>query len=267
MVRSATGLHLSQLRLVTGQGQNANRGVNLQYGFGAVCWNREFNCHNRYLVVGEALGPGTKLASHVTRDRISSGSNGHVSYGPWKFTGSVSGRNLVITVYGSFSKATIRHLGLRLTGAHALSGSSASLTLSGSITGTEQRIVSVPDTGAQWRWQGSGTVKPLGAVTATGTNHAVGFIASGTPTGSMVLTGANGTLTLTLTYPQTKGFAPLPAQAAYVISGGTGQYAGASGSGSVVRKFGSCSPTPNSTSCSAITSGPVTYQFVASNGA
>jgi hypothetical protein len=146
---------------------------------------------------------------------------------------------------------------------HAERAASHAIVLSGSVSGTERRVFSLPDTGAKWRWKGTGTVQPLGHASATGANHAVGFIRTGTPIGTMVLTGANGTLELALTYRQTRSFAPLPVHATYVITGGTGQYAGATGSGAVLRHLTPCSPALGGPSCSAALARPVTYRFVA----
>lgn len=110
VVRSATRLSLTQLRLFTGfQG---DRGVNLLYGFGQVCWKTEFFCNTRYLVVGEAPGPSPFRAPRLVRDKTIR--NGVVTYGPWKFIGPVSGRNLVVSVYGSFPRTTIRAIGERI---------------------------------------------------------------------------------------------------------------------------------------------------------
>jgi hypothetical protein len=137
-----------------------------------------------------------------------------------------------------------------------------SLVLLGAIRGTETHIMSNPDVGASYKWEGPGTVKPLGAVTATGSNHGVGFIAQGVPTGVMTLSTTAGSITLKVTYDRTPGFAPLPRHGTYAITGGTGSYAKATGTGSLVRDPGTCS---NGTaqgpagSCPIGTPFPVTY--------
>jgi len=111
MVEAATHLRLTQVRVVFGfQG---NRGVNLLYGFGPVCWSSEFSCATRYLVVGEAPGPSSVRGPGMFRDWYASGS-APIRYGPWKFLAPVPGRNLVVTVYGSFSRAVIHGIGLRV---------------------------------------------------------------------------------------------------------------------------------------------------------
>ncbi|HZU13877.1 MAG TPA: hypothetical protein VFB58_13630 [Chloroflexota bacterium] len=113
VVGRSTGLHLTQLLLYYGLGLESKHGVNLLYGFGSLCWGK-FICHTRYLVVGEALGPGSPIKSRVQRTKMGTPGGG-VVYGPWQFRGSVTGRNLVITVYGSFPRAVIQQIGLQLT--------------------------------------------------------------------------------------------------------------------------------------------------------
>jgi len=112
MVQAATHLKLAQLRVVFGF--RGNRGVILLYAFGQVCWRSEFSCATRYLLVGEAPGPSPASAPRMVRDRYTSGPGTPVHYGPWKFLAPVPGRNLVLTVYGSFSRAVIHGIGLRL---------------------------------------------------------------------------------------------------------------------------------------------------------
>jgi len=112
MVQAATHLRLTQVRGVFGfQG---NRGVNLLYGFGPVCWSSEFSCATRYLVVGEAPGPSPVSGPRMVRDRYTTGPGTPVRYGPWKFLAPVPGRNLVVTVYDSFSRAVIHGIGMRV---------------------------------------------------------------------------------------------------------------------------------------------------------
>jgi hypothetical protein len=162
--------------------------------------------------------------------------------------------------------------GVGTTGARSADASSAmnaptgTLLLNGTVTGVEQITPSVPDTGTKSTWQGAGTVDPLGHVTANGTNHAVGFIRTGTPTGTMVLTAADGSIDLALAYPQTAGFAPIPSSATYVITSGTGTYAGATGTGAVERELTPCSASADSTACSAPAATGVTYRFTTTGG-
>jgi len=112
MVRAATHLRLTQVRIFFGF--HGNRGVNLLYGFGPVCWSSEFSCATRYLVVGEAPGPSPVRGPGMFRDWYATGPGTPVRCGPWKFLAPVPGRNLVVTVYGSFSRTVIHGIGMRV---------------------------------------------------------------------------------------------------------------------------------------------------------
>ncbi|HZU12359.1 MAG TPA: hypothetical protein VFB58_05925 [Chloroflexota bacterium] len=144
---------------------------------------------------------------------------------------------------------------------------SQAIILRGTIKGMGIRRMTNPDGGALYHWKGHGTVRPLGVVSGRGTNHAVGFISQGTPTGTMTLTSTAGSIKLKITYDQTRGFAPLPTHGLYTITGGTGQYAGAHGSGSVLRHQGTCSGGTSSGQCPIGATFPVTYQFTSGTGA
>jgi hypothetical protein len=151
---------------------------------------------------------------------------------------------------------------------HSASGA-ASMVLTGTIHGTEARFLSNPDVGAPYKWRGRGTVTPLGSIHASGANHGLGFINQGQATGAITLSGKNGTITLKITYDETRGFAPLPRHGVYTIESGTGAYARASGSGSLTRTVGTCSnATADGTtgSCPAGASFPVTYRLNGSTG-
>lgn len=135
------------------------------------------------------------------------------------------------------------------------------IILHGRINGRETRLFTNPDAGASYRWVGQGKVKPLGVVAGTGVSHGVGFIQEGTPAGTMTLSSSTGTITLTIKFDRTRGFAPLPSHAAYVITGGTGAYTGARGSGSLLRQQGSCSGGSSTGLCPTGGTYPVTYRF------
>jgi hypothetical protein len=105
------------------------------------------------------------------------------------------------------------------------------MALRGTVTGTWTSVPTNPDTGMTQQLDGAGQVKPLGAVIATGTLHMPGFIREGRTTGTMVLTNAQGSVTLQLTGPPQPGFSPPPNTFTYKIVSGTGAYAGATGHG------------------------------------
>lgn len=152
--------------------------------------------------------------------------------------------------------------GLVVPGAGASSHSATTtVLLKGIVKGTEVRRMSPPDTGATYRWSGAGSVSSLGIVKGKGTNRGVGFIRQGNPSGTMTLTGAHGSVTLTVTYDQTAGFAPLPAHGTYTITGGTGRYAGAQGSGSVTRHQGACPGQAATGQCPTGAAYTVTYRL------
>lgn len=110
MAEAATHLRLAQVRVFFGF--HGKHGVNLLYVFGQVCWSSEFSCPTRYLVVGEA--PGLSPISGMLRDWYSTGPGTPIRYGPWKFLAPVPGRHLVVAIYGSFSRAVIHAIGLRM---------------------------------------------------------------------------------------------------------------------------------------------------------
>jgi hypothetical protein len=106
------------------------------------------------------------------------------------------------------------------------------LALVGEIKGTWTRIRTLPDVGQSQSLMGSGRVRPLGEVQAEGTLHAPGFIREGHTTGTLTLTNSRGSITLQLVSRQPQpGFSPPARSYDYTITGGTGAYAGATGSG------------------------------------
>jgi hypothetical protein len=70
-------------------------------------------------------------------------------------------------------------------------------------------------------------------VQISGTLHTPGFILQGHTTGTLVLSSAQGSITLQLVGPPQPGFSPPPSTLQYTITGGTGAYAGAAGQGTV----------------------------------
>ncbi len=109
------------------------------------------------------------------------------------------------------------------------------ITLKGDISGTWTAQPSLPDVGIGQKLTGSGTVGPLGAVQATGTIALPGFVFSGHATGTFQLTGAQGSVTVSLLGPSQPGFATkLPTDLQYTITGGTGAYASATGGGTAM---------------------------------
>jgi hypothetical protein len=109
------------------------------------------------------------------------------------------------------------------------------LALGGQVSGVWQTDFPLnPDVGQGQMLRGGGIVSPLGTVQMTGHLHMPGFIAQGQAVGTVTLSNAAGSVTLQLVGPPEPGFGPPPATFQYTITGGTGQYAGATSSGTVV---------------------------------
>ena len=132
-------------------------------------------------------------------------------------------------------KKLLSAVGVPAPHATALVASKASqrhLLLVGTIQGTWSRTLTNPDIGGAQTLQGTGKVRPLGAVDASGTLHTPGFVARGNTTGSLTLEDNRGSVTLHLVGTMTRpGFSGPATALRYTIVDGTGRYAGASGSG------------------------------------
>ena len=109
------------------------------------------------------------------------------------------------------------------------------LSLSGTVHGQYFAQSSNPDTGSTYSITAFGRISPLGRTAVTGSYQTPGFILNGTAHGSLTLTAAHGSLTLKLDQA-----GPIPQNSSggsrlfqFTITGGTGAYAGAQGSGTV----------------------------------
>ena len=119
--------------------------------------------------------------------------------------------------------------------------SRGTLKLDGTIKGTYTLAPTAADIGAMYIFTGSGMAGDMGPVGAEGRVTLPGFITTGQATGTLTLTsaaltpvaGIPGSVTLTLTGPPEPGFGPFPSMLSYVITGGTGRFAGATGSGTI----------------------------------
>lgn len=107
------------------------------------------------------------------------------------------------------------------------------LRLHGSLTGSYSTPSVTADVGREYDFTGSGAVVPLGAANIAAKVTSPGFILAGFATGQVTLTGAHGSVTLSVKGPKEPGFGPLPTRLAFIITGGTGNYAGAKGAGHV----------------------------------
>jgi hypothetical protein len=91
----------------------------------------------------------------------------------------------------------------------------------GHLAGTYTRTISV-DSGSEYSFTGAGHTLHLGATTVTGTIDTVGSVRAGHATGTLTITGANGSLTLQVTGPAQHFFARLPHEFRYQVISGTG---------------------------------------------
>lgn len=105
--------------------------------------------------------------------------------------------------------------------------------LDGAVSGTYVNPLTRPDAGASYVFAGSGTAGDLGAVKVSGQVSLPGNIRSGHAAGTVTLTNAKGSVTLSLSGPEEPGFGPFPKSLAFSIDGGTGAYAGMRGAGSI----------------------------------
>jgi hypothetical protein len=104
------------------------------------------------------------------------------------------------------------------------------VVLNGQLSGSYSSST-FPDVGTTYDLSGQGQDQLLGPTSVTGRLHSLGFILHGVAGGTLTLSGSRGTVTLELTGPPQDGFAPLPNQFDYVITGGTGAFADATGQG------------------------------------
>ena len=132
------------------------------------------------------------------------------------------------------------------------------LALNGEVSGKFLLAPGIPDVGSSQTLIGSGTVTPLGQVSASGTMKSPGFIARGRTTGTLNLSNANGSVTIQLTGPLKPGFATLPRKFTFKIVAATGQYVGDvdTGTATLDEVEADGIPTP-STSRSTVIVGPI----------
>jgi hypothetical protein len=120
------------------------------------------------------------------------------------------------------------------------------LSLRGEVSGVWLPHPGNPDTGLAQELNGSGSVAPLGAVQVSGSLQGPGFVARGHATGTLTLSAAGGSITLRLVGQGAQpGFSGPPHAFTYTVTGGTGAYAGASGSGTVTLEERTSVPPPH----------------------
>lgn len=136
---------------------------------------------------------------------------------------NMSDANMRCRVSGSSSSSSVSTSSTSSSpSSHA---SVACQNLSGKITGAFTIPVSLPDVGRTYTITGSGTLSDIGSVSASGTFHGLGFIASGTATGDVTLTKGDSTLVLHAQGPVQAGFSSLPTSFKYTVQSATGIFA------------------------------------------
>jgi hypothetical protein len=120
-----------------------------------------------------------------------------------------------------------------IVSALAIASAPKELAVHGDFHGTYTIHVQIPDTGASYSFPGKGQVKHFGRMSITGDLQSTGFIFQGHAGGTLTLSSARGTLTLSLTGPPQGGFSDLPNQFTYTVSGGTGRFAHVKDTGTV----------------------------------
>ena len=209
------------------------------------------------------IAPGTGLSATI------GWGDGNTSAGTLTAAGVVGIDEIKYNVGGSHTYANpgIYPITVNVTHSFPMGGSAiqsvatihstavVSLPLTGKITGTYTIPPLLnPEAGQTYIFNGSGTAGALGAVTATGSVHLPGFIASGKATGTLTLSNSLGSVTLTLTGPPQAGFGAFPSTLSFVITSATGAYANDSDTGTIKVTL----------QPSASASGPNTFKFVLS---
>jgi hypothetical protein len=117
-------------------------------------------------------------------------------------------------------------------GANVSHSTTGSIRLHGTVHGQYLSQSRIPDVGTTYQLTGAGHVGGLGHASVTGEMHSLGFIAQGRAQGDLTLKRAGGTITLHLTaLEQQAEFQALPSGFSYEITGGTGRFKAAHGTG------------------------------------
>jgi hypothetical protein len=139
------------------------------------------------------------------------------------------------------------------------SSTASRVFLNGMMSGLYSAEQQVPDIGTSYHVITSGRFIHNGKAAVDGDLHSLGFIARGQAGGTLTAITPHGALTLELTGPTQPGFSPLPTHFQFTITGGTGRYHHAQGSGTV--DVALTPATNSSTSPSTLDFGRVTLTF------
>jgi hypothetical protein len=123
-------------------------------------------------------------------------------------------------VEGSKLGLTATRLSFIASSAQLTSAKIQTVDLKGQATGGYTARQENPDTGALFRLNARGAISPIGSAFATGSFHSLGFISDRVATGTLTITGPNGTLHLDLTAVESSSAVVSTDQAAAVNPGG-----------------------------------------------
>jgi hypothetical protein len=110
---------------------------------------------------------------------------------------------------------------------------STAVHVNGTTRGEYVRVRANPDTGSTYDFNTTGILPGFGVAAVSGSVQTPGNIATGTASGSLTLFSLKGTLTLKVSSASLPSFSPLPSKLTFTITGGTGAFAGATGSGTI----------------------------------
>jgi hypothetical protein len=127
----------------------------------------------------------------------------------------------------------------------AIVASATSLSLNGTITGKYSLAPTAITIGPGYIFTGTGTAGVMGNVSAQASVFGPPFQTTGQPQGTLTLTAVGpsatpvaSTVTLAVTGPTQSSSAPFPSTLNYVITAGTGTFAGATGIGTIAVTLG-----------------------------
>jgi hypothetical protein len=117
----------------------------------------------------------------------------------------------------------------------ATASPSSQVALNLKFRGVYRVILENPDVGKDYRFQAgrAGSTHGLDTRGLSGTIHTPGNVLQGQASGQLVVHTRRGDFNLQVVGPTTGGFSSLPARLSFTITGGTGKFANASGSGVV----------------------------------
>ena len=165
------------------------------------------------VVMTRTLQPGESYIETATWNGQFDEGKPSNAFGPFVIKAETSGA----------AQVTVHFAGVQTVTTQA--NTSHHVALNGQISGS-WGIVPVPsDSGETELIHGSGKIRPLGEVNATGSLHGTGLIANGHAGGTVTMSNTKGSVTVLLTGPTQPAFTGIPSHFSFKIVSGTGQYA------------------------------------------